>query len=372
MGNYFIMAIFEPYKMLIGTRNEAKVDMVKKSFPAESGLTFVSLNDIPAVDDSNLVETSDYKENARNKAQFYFAKTGIPTISTDHIVWMEKWQKNNGIVTHIREEAGNGKKASDEEVMDFIEKFVRENGESKMKFIFAFSYADENGVYDFESEESNRTLQGKRCPTIRKGYPMDSYILDSLTGKYLVEQTDGESYMNFRNAVCLQLFPIILDKQSEPLVINSDGADAFRSDAPVVERDAVVCVVKHWAEEKYMGIRWLKNDWQGFVIGGIEEGEAPGETGGREVAEETGYKNVEFIKQLGGTVHSKFYQAGKKENRFAHFVPVLLSLKDGEQSVIAENEKALHEVVWLTPKEMDKFLNRVDMKIIWNRVKNNN
>jgi leucyl-tRNA synthetase len=59
---------------------------------------------------------------------------------------------------------------------------------------------------------------------------------------------------------------------------------------------------------------------------------------------------------------------GKKENRFAHFHPVLYKLKDGEKITIHEDEKALHEEVWLTPKEMENFLNRDDMKWIWEGV----
>lgn len=203
-------------KVLIGTRNEAKVDMVRKSFPADCGLTFLSLNDIPAVDDSALIESDDYKDNARKKAQFYFSKTGIPTISTDHIVWMEKWPKNNDIVSHIREEAGKGKVANDEEVMKFLEEFVKEKGESKMKFIYAFSYCDQTGTYDFESEEGCCLLQGKRCTAIRKGYPMDSYILDTLTGKYLVEQSDGESFANFKKVIQTKTLPIILKANKNP------------------------------------------------------------------------------------------------------------------------------------------------------------
>jgi len=213
-------------KILIGTRNEAKVEMVKNSFLSVSDLEIISLNDLPEVDDSELKETDDYKENARRKAEFYYSKTGIPTISTDHIVWLKKWPKNAGIITHFREEAGKGKKASDEEVMNFIEQFVQAHGQSKMKFIFSIAYADKNGVQVFESEEAHHTLQGKKSSKARKGYPMDSYIIDSNTGKYLAEQSDRESYINFNDIVRAKLMPAVF-KQLDSIKIYTTRLDTI-------------------------------------------------------------------------------------------------------------------------------------------------
>ncbi len=156
-----------------------------------------------------------------------------------------------------------------------------------------------------------------------------------------------------------------------PLTVRTEGPDAVKDGVPFKERNAVVCVVKHWSEDKYMGIRWNNTYWQGFVIGGVESGEEPSATGAREITEETGYKNVEFVGFVGGTVHAQFYQAAKQENRFAHFVPLLFKLKDGEQAEIEEKEKALHEIKWLTSEEMDSFVTHEDMKIIWRRVRGN-
>lgn len=160
----------------------------------------------------------------------------------------------------------------------------------------------------------------------------------------------------------------IVDVIAPLFVNNSGGEDAFRKDAPVSERNAVVALVKHWKEEKYLGVKWTVNDWQGFVIGGIEKGESAAETGAREITEEIGYENVELVKDYDKVVHSKFFQMGKKENRFAHFYPVLYQLKDGEKAEVAEHEKKLHEEVWLTKEEMSRFVNREDMQWIWDGV----
>lgn len=160
----------------------------------------------------------------------------------------------------------------------------------------------------------------------------------------------------------------IIDVIAPLFVNNSGGEDAFKEGDPISERNAVVAIVKHWSEDKYLGIKWKINDWQGFNIGGIKESEDAVESGKREITEEVGYKNVELVENYKKVIHSKFYQIGKKENRYAHFYPILYKLKNGQKIEISEEEKNLHEEVWLTKAEMSKFINREDMKWIWEGV----
>jgi len=126
--------------------------------------------------------------------------------------------------------------------------------------------------------------------------------------------------------------------------------------------------VKHLSEEKYLGVEWGHTGWRGFTIGGIEPGEEAIASGLREITEETGYKNPQFVKKLGGTIHAKFYQTIKKQNRFAHFEPMLFKLKNDQKTEISEEEKSLHQLKWLSPEEFNAFITNDDMKIVWDRV----
>src|SRR3989344_5728784 len=80
------------------------------------------------------------------------------------------------------------------------------------------------------------------------------------------------------------------------------------------------------------------------------------------------YKKKKFVKKLGGLINSQFYQFIKKENRWGHFQGVYLELENGEQEEISAEEKAIHDIYWLSPKEVQEFLNVEDMRMIWVRL----
>ncbi|MDO8510475.1 MAG: class I tRNA ligase family protein [bacterium] len=164
-------------------------------------------------------------------------------------------------------------------------------------------------------------------------------------------------------------FKLPIREAIEPLFNADDkGEDAIRKGLPFKERHAAVCIVKHWSEDKYIGLKWKKTDWRGFVVGGIEDGESLEDAGRREIAEETGYKNAKFVKKLGGIIHSQFYHPLKNENRWAKFQGLYFELENGEREEISAEENAIHEVLWLTRDEVEKFLNARDMRHFWQRL----
>ncbi len=181
-------------KILIGTRNNAKFKMLTACFSPNLDVEFISLNDVH-VDDSALVEGQDFEENAKLKSEFYFKATGIPTISTDHILWLEKWPKNKGYMVHLRKEANpNSDRATDEEVIMFLKNWMKEVGNSPAHFEYAISFTDTTGTKGFVSLQRNYVLQEKQSSTFWEGYPTESFLLDVETGEYKSEQKDDFRY----------------------------------------------------------------------------------------------------------------------------------------------------------------------------------
>lgn len=172
-----------------------------------------------------------------------------------------------------------------------------------------------------------------------------------------------------RDGAFAKKFNLPIREVVEPLFEIHHGEDALKKELPYSKRSAAVCIVKHWSEDKYLCLKWKKANWTGFVVGGIEEGEDPIETGVREIAEETGYQSAKFVKKLGGTVHSRFYHVIKNQNRWGYFTGTYFELQNGEREEIAQEEKDIHEIVWLTGKEVEQVVND-DMLLFWNRSKN--
>jgi len=120
-----------------------------------------------------------------------------------------------------------------------------------------------------------------------------------------------------------------------------------------IERDAVESIVFNPKTNKYLALEWKNQPWTCFITGGIDENEDPVEAAKREILEETGYKNVKFIKHLGRT-RLKFHAAHKNCNRLGNFQGLLFELVDDERIEPSDEEKAIHEAIWLSRDEISE------------------
>jgi hypothetical protein len=138
----------------------------------------------------------DFVENAKMKAEFYFKKTGIPTLSLDNVFWVEKWKKDNHVIVHIRKEANpKSERATDEEVIAFLQSWVQKNGgKSKAHFIYGVAYADESGTKTFTSTQREYILQAKRSKNFWPGYPAEVLLVDVKTKEYKGDQENNIRY----------------------------------------------------------------------------------------------------------------------------------------------------------------------------------
>ncbi|HSX14691.1 MAG TPA: class I tRNA ligase family protein [Candidatus Saccharimonadales bacterium] len=118
-------------------------------------------------------------------------------------------------------------------------------------------------------------------------------------------------------------------------------------------RRSIVAVVRDPKTKKLLSINW--GDGSGgnlFVGGGIDEDEDPEQTARREVAEETGYKNLKLISQS-ETIHHNYFAHSKKVARSIDAIAFYFELENTEQSgqKLEPDEHGKFKVEWLSVAE---------------------
>jgi len=136
-----------------------------------------------------------------------------------------------------------------------------------------------------------------------------------------------------------------------------------------VERDGAISVIYDPKADKYLCLKWKHEPWTTFVTGGIEEGEDAVESARREILEETGYENIDFIAELSCS-QSRFYASHKDINRIANHTVLFFELKTDEKVAVADEEKAKHEVVWLSVEEIESTdMRHAEFTSFWPAIK---
>jgi len=216
-------------------------------------------------------------------------------------------------------------------------------------------------------EKDGIELKGVKAINPATGLEIPLWIADFVIGTYGTGAVFADAH-DERDWEFAKKYNIPLKETLAPLVVRRNTLDAVHPEESFYDREAVLAFVKHWAEDKYLAVRYKPTDTRGCVSGGLEEGEDAVAAAQREIAEETGYKNATLIRQLGNRVHGKYYSVERKKNIFAHFTALLFKLEDSSRGEVAQIERERHDISWLSKKEMDDFINREDMRIAWSRV----
>ncbi|PIR13909.1 leucine--tRNA ligase [Candidatus Falkowbacteria bacterium CG11_big_fil_rev_8_21_14_0_20_39_10] len=135
---------------------------------------------------------------------------------------------------------------------------------------------------------------------------------------------------------------------------------------PTIKRNNADVIVKHWEKDEYLILNWKETGWTSFVVGGIEDNESPEAAAAREVREETGFKNIKFVKKIWPQFYNFACAVHKNRNQIARRTILYVELKNSEQEKITSKEKAKHSFKWCPGHEIGK-LDLIDAhKIAWN------
>jgi len=137
-----------------------------------------------------------------------------------------------------------------------------------------------------------------------------------------------------------------MEKIAPRIAFTGTGSDAPREGLDFEPRNAVVAVVLNPSGTKLLVLK-KKAGGATFVTGGIEPGQTAEEAARAEVAEETGYINLELVARLPG-YRALFYHELKGVNRHALFNCFLFRLIDETCLAVAGAELAIHTSSWVT------------------------
>ena len=226
------------------------------------------------------------------------------------------------------------------------------------------SYEPINWCPSCKTGLANEDIEGgrcERCGTLVEKKPMRQWVLKITDyAERLLEDLDVRD---------INKTLVTHSANGEPCFFQVIEPGAIKTELPFVERNAITAIVKHWSEDKYLGLKLKKVPWQTFITGGIEGGQSAEQAAIAEIREETGYQNIRLVKNL-GRVHSKFFHIPKGENRFAHFDVLYFELNNDSRVEISEKEKSTHEVVWVSREEMEKFITPEAQKYMWSMYTN--
>jgi leucyl-tRNA synthetase len=144
--------------------------------------------------------------------------------------------------------------------------------------------------------------------------------------------------------------------------------DNPRKDKITEKRDVVTAIVKNPRTNQYLCLNWKTVVWKTFPSGGLN-GEDLLTAAKRELLEETGYKNLKFIRQIGGSIYADFYRPPKDSNVESHFQYLLFELENEDVVDVSQKEKDKHEVIWVDENKIDSFINVWNQKITWKRLR---
>jgi leucyl-tRNA synthetase len=114
----------------------------------------------------------------------------------------------------------------------------------------------------------------------------------------------------------------------------------------------IVAVVEH--EGKVLTIKWPKELGGRLLVGGTaDEGEDAAVTAAREIAEETGYTDLELIERAEEQVHHSYFAFSKNQATIAHTTLLHFRLKTDtrQEQKLEADEVGKFEVEWVVPEQ---------------------
>lgn len=243
---------------------------------------------------------------------------------------------------------------------------VLENKEEVKSYVETAKNKSEIDRSALNKEKTGVELKGVKAinPATNEEIPVwvADYVLPNYgTGAIMAvpahDERDGEFAAKYNIPVKQVVMTAMVDANNPP-----------REGLSEVFRHMILAAVYDPKSKKYLVLKWKKLGWVSFVTGGVDESEDRVEAAKREIAEETGYTNVKFIKSV-GLVEALFCAAHKNENRRCVADHLFFELVDDSRVPLAKEDDELCEVEWLSLEELKKVtLQHAERDLLMNSI----
>lgn len=183
-------------------------------------------------------------------------------------------------------------------------------------------------------------LSGSKMPIWISDYVLSGYGTGAIMGVPAHDNRDLEFAKKFN-------LPII--NVINPEVIREDAKDKTE----FVPKRKIVAVVEN-DQGQILTIDWGPEMGGLLTVGGtMEEGETPEQTALREIAEETGYSDIEILEVGQETFRYKYYAFSKQVAVDAQtkFIHARLKSDSRNKQKLEDNEKGMFKVAWTSKEE---------------------
>ena len=200
---------------------------------------------------------------------------------------------------------------------------------------------DKTGV--FTGSYAINPINGVKIPIWIADYVLGGYGTGAIMAVPAHDERDNEFAKTFKLPIAEVIEAKTFDSENPP----QDGKKNTK-------RNVAICVIEDEAG-KFLTLKWNKLDWHNFVMGGIEDGEEFIEAAKREITEETGFTDLEFVSRMPFALNSVFYAAHKDVNRDIRVDVLRFNLKSRDQVALKRESHEDFEVNWVEKFELNSL-----------------
>lgn len=239
-------------------------------------------------------------------------------------------------------------------------KFKIENWDEVQDYVNDSKRKTEIERTDTKKEKTGVKLDGVTAINPATGEEIPVWVADYVLGNYGTGAVMAVPAHDERDFEFAQKYGLPIKKVVAPYF--PDLENPFKPGKETIQREVVHSIVVNPKTNKVLCLDWKDFGWKTFVIGGREGDESEVDAAFREIKEETGYKNVKFLKKLAGPWVNKFYAKHKDINRIARANLLLFELENEEKEEVVEEESLRHKTVWVEKEKLRDFLNGIAEK----------